>query len=205
VSLTVHAGEVVCVLGPSGSGKTTLLNLLGGLDQPTSGRVVVDGHDLSMMRDSDVTDLRRRNIGFVFQFFELLPGLSAWENVAVPGLLDGVRMKELRARANGLLDLVGMADRALQLSSELSGGELQRVAVARAVMLDPRLVIADEPSGNLDTRNGDIVLQLLADLAQHDRAVVVATHDQRVTQWATRTVELADGARVASTRSEPLI
>jgi putative ABC transport system ATP-binding protein len=203
VSLDVDRGDFVAVVGPSGSGKTTLLNLLGGLDTPTDGSVRIDGRDVAAMSDIEATDFRRGKLGFVFQFFNLLPGLRAWENVAVPALLDGRRMRDARPRAEELLEQVGLLERSEHLPSELSGGELQRLSLARALMPDPVLVLADEPTGNLDAGNGTVVLQLLREAAAQGRAVVVATHDVRVTEHATRTVTLRDGAVEADPRGRP--
>ena len=155
VSLTVNAGEFVSIMGSSGAGKSTLLHLIGGLDAPTGGRVRVDGHDLNAIGDKALTAFRRRRVGFVFQFFNLLPTLSAWENVALPCLLDGVPLARTRDRAMTLLGEMGLGDRGDHRPAELSGGELQRVAIARALVAEPVLLLADEPTGNLDSVCGD--------------------------------------------------
>ena len=155
VTLTVAAGEFAAIMGPSGSGKSTLLHLIGGLDVPTSGEVWLDGRALSTMTDDEVTIFRRRHVGFVFQFFNLLPTLSAEENVAYPLLLDGVAWRDAAPRVARALDRVGLADRRTHRPDELSGGEAQRVAVARALVVEPRLLLADEPTGNLDSKSGD--------------------------------------------------
>jgi putative ABC transport system ATP-binding protein len=194
VSIQAAGGEFVVVTGPSGSGKSTLLHLLGGLDVPTAGRVVVDGTDLGTLDDGELTAFRRRRLGFVFQFFNLLPTLSAWENVALPGLLDGHPMGRLRPRATELLARVGLAARAEHRPAELSGGELQRVAIARALMARPVLILADEPTGNLDRESGAGVLDLLrACCTEEGAAVVLATHDPEAAGAGDRLVRLVDG------------
>src|SRR5262245_36880878 len=161
VTLRVAAGEFVSVVGPSGSGKSTLLHLMGGLDTPTSGAVSIEGRRLSAMRDDEVTIFRRRKIGFVFQFFNLLPTLTVEQNVALPLLLDGRRFRSVRPRVEEMLDLVGLGGRCGHKPDELSGGEMQRVAIARALVTNPVLLLADEPTGNLDTRTGETVLELV--------------------------------------------
>jgi putative ABC transport system ATP-binding protein len=197
VSFSVLPGELLCVMGPSGSGKSTLLHLLGGLDQPTAGRIVVGGNDLAALSDERLTSFRRHQVGFVFQFFNLLPTLSAWENVAVPRLLDGRRLGRSRGEAVTLLERVGLGERIDHRPAELSGGEMQRVAIARALINDPSLVLADEPTGNLDSRSGAMVLDLLRQSAAGDgRALVLVTHDEHVAAVADRVVELADGRLV---------
>ena len=194
VSMELRAGELVACVGASGSGKSTLLNLLGGLDRPTAGSVRVEGRDLADLDDDELTELRRHRIGFVFQFFNLLPTLSAWENVAMPHLLDGVRLRASRPRAVELLARVGLAERADHRPAELSGGELQRVAIARALMAEPALILADEPTGNLDARAGaDVLARLRACAAEGDRAVLLVTHDRDVVAAADRVVRIADG------------
>jgi putative ABC transport system ATP-binding protein len=194
VSLQLHAGELVACVGASGSGKSTLLNLLGGLDQPTSGSVCVEGLDLSNLDDDQLTDLRRHRIGFVFQFFNLLPTLSAWENVAVPNLLDGLRLRSSRPRAIELLERMGLADRIDHRPGELSGGELQRVAIARALMGEPVLILADEPTGNLDAKAGlDVLAHLHACATEDGRAVLIVTHDRDAVAGADRVVRIIDG------------
>jgi putative ABC transport system ATP-binding protein len=199
VSLSVGPGELLCIMGPSGSGKSTLLHLLGGLDQPTAGRIVVGGRDLAALSDEELTAFRRHEVGFVFQFFNLLPTLSAWENVAVPRLLDGQRLVRSRGDAATLLAQVGLGERIDHRPAELSGGEMQRVAIARALINSPSLVLADEPTGNLDSRSGAQVLDLLrASATRGGRALVLVTHDEHVATVADRIVELADGRLVDS-------
>ena len=194
VSFTAQAGEYVSIMGPSGAGKSTLLHLMGGLDSATEGVVRVDGAELGSLGEEALSAFRRRRLGFVFQFFNLLPTLSAWENVALPRLLDGVPLGRSRTRAGALLKRVGLSHRVEHRPAELSGGELQRVAVARALMAEPVLILADEPTGNLDSATGAEVLALLRSCATEDgRTVIVVTHDPRAAEVGDRVVELADG------------
>ncbi|HEV3354661.1 MAG TPA: ABC transporter ATP-binding protein [Acidimicrobiales bacterium] len=199
VSVTVDAGEFVAVLGPSGSGKSTLLHLMGALDAPTAGSVRIGGVDVAGLSDDDLTDLRRHRLGFVFQFFNLLPTLSAWENVAVPLLLDGRRLRSLKGVAAPLLEALGLGHRVDHRPAELSGGELQRVAIARALIADPIVVLADEPTGNLDSETGAAVLDVLrGSCAERGAAVVMVTHDRRGAAVADRSVYLVDGRLAAA-------
>lgn len=195
VDLIVRRGEMIAVCGRSGSGKTTLLNLLGGLDRPTSGRVAVGGRDLADMDETEMTDLRRRRIGFVFQTFGLIPFLSAAENVEVPLRLVRADPGERDARVAELLALVGLSDRARHRPHELSGGEQQRTAIARALANRPGLLLADEPTGQLDSDTGHRVMQLFRSVAAVEgTTVIVATHDPLMLDVADRVVELRDGA-----------
>jgi putative ABC transport system ATP-binding protein len=204
VSLQVEPGEFVAIMGPSGCGKSTLLHLLGGLDRPTSGSVTIDGHNLSHLSDAKLTELRRRRIGFIFQFFNLIPVLNALENAALPITLDGVRPAEAKERAAEWLRKVGLDDRLDHRPDQLSGGQQQRVAVARALVADPALVLADEPTGNLDTRSSEEIAGLLRQVANDwGRAVVIVTHDPRIAAYADRIVFLKDGAVVDETVLEP--
>jgi putative ABC transport system ATP-binding protein len=198
VSLDITKGEFVSVVGPSGSGKSTLLHLMGGLDVPTTGEVVIDGTPISRMSDDEVTIFRRRSIGFVFQFFNLMPTLSAEENVALPLLLDGRRSREVAPRVMAALDAVGLSHRRAHRPDELSGGEMQRVAIARALVIEPKLILADEPTGNLDSATGDAILELVR-RANRDRAatVVMVTHDAKAAAYGSRTVTMRDGTVVA--------
>ena len=201
VSLSVEAGQFVSVMGPSGAGKSTLLHLMGGLDTASSGRVRVDGADLGTLAEEELSAFRRRRLGFVFQFFNLLPTLSAWENVALPRLLDGVALGRSRPRAEELLERVGLWGRVEHRPGELSGGELQRVAVARALMAEPVLILADEPTGNLDSATGAGILALLRACAADDgRTVIMVTHDARAAEVGDRVIELADGRLRSDTR-----
>jgi putative ABC transport system ATP-binding protein len=198
ISLTLAGGDFVAVVGPSGSGKSTLLHLLGALDRPDSGAIRFQGKEIGSLDDENQSEFRRHSIGFVFQFFNLLPTMTAWENVAVPKLLDGARMKSVKGRALELLAMVGLADRADHRPSELSGGQMQRVAVARALMMDPPLILADEPTGNLDTTTGTAILALLTDIAHQDgRSVVMVTHNLDASSATDRVITLTDG-RVGS-------
>jgi putative ABC transport system ATP-binding protein len=200
VSFGVQAGEFVAVMGPSGSGKSTLLHLLGGLDQPSSGEVVLDGRRLSGLPDKQVTLLRRRRIGFVFQFFNLLPTLSAEENISLPLLIDRRSLRDYRERIDQLLKLVGLGERRDHKPDQLSGGEQQRVAIARALVTEPAIVLADEPTGNLDSRSGDEVLRLLRRACDEQRqTIVMVTHDPRAASYADRIVFLKDGGVVGET------
>jgi putative ABC transport system ATP-binding protein len=201
VDLEVGRGEMVSIVGPSGSGKSTLLNLIGGLDRPTSGEVFIDGDQLSGLTDDALTRVRRDKIGFIFQFFNLLPTLSCSENVSLPLHLRGWPRKKITARATELLDLVGLGRRLEHLPEELSGGERQRVAIARALSIYPPILLADEPTGNLDTHTGVEILRLLHDL--HDRleaTILIVTHDLRVARSCDRRLSLCDGRIVGDQR-----
>lgn len=194
VSMEINAGEFVTIMGPSGSGKSTLLYLLGGLETPTSGQVWMNQTDLSTLNDDQLSQLRRQQIGFVFQFFNLIPVLTAQENIAMPLILDGVPHAEAMHRADLALEKVGIGARKLHRPAELSGGEQQRVAVARALVTEPALILGDEPTGNLDTHSGDEVVSLLRNVVdQWGRTLVVVTHDPRVAAHADRIIFLKDG------------
>jgi putative ABC transport system ATP-binding protein len=204
VTLTLRQGEFMVIMGPSGSGKTTLLNIIGTLDKPTSGRALVDGEDITGMNDGQLTKLRRHKIGFVFQFHNLIPVLTAMENVELPLMTAGVNRKGSRDRATELLSRVGLQDRTGHLPDELSGGEQQRVAIARALANHPRIVLADEPTGDLDMKTGFEIVQLLHSLAkQESSSVVVVTHDPVVAERADRLIEMRDGKMTEKPR-EPL-
>jgi len=199
VDLSVKAGAMVAVMGPSGSGKSTLLTIAGSLEEPTSGDVVVGGNPLSRMSRSAKARLRRRTIGYVFQDFNLLPGLTAAENVALPLELDGTSAKAARAAGLRALEGLGLSERASQFPDQLSGGERQRVAIARAVVGDRRLLLADEPSGALDSVNAEEVMRLLHEACKRGVAAVVVTHDAQLASWADRVVFLRDGLIVDQT------
>jgi len=194
VDLSVDAGEFVAIMGPSGCGKSTLLNLVGGLDKPTSGMVRIAGDDIAEMDDATVTKMRRRRLGFVFQFFNLIPVLDAAENAALPLTLDGVAPAEARKRAQDWLVKVGLEKRLHNRPDQLSGGQQQRVAVARALVTEPDLILADEPTGNLDSKSGDEIADLLKLAStEWNRAVVMVTHDVRIASHAGRIVFMRDG------------
>jgi putative ABC transport system ATP-binding protein len=194
ITLRLTGGEFVSVVGPSGAGKSTLLHLLGALDRPDSGSIRFQGKEIADLNDEQQSEFRRHSVGFVFQFFNLLPTMTAWENVAVPKLLAGARMSKVKSRALDLLALVGLGDRAEHRPSELSGGQMQRVAVARALMMDPPLLLADEPTGNLDTKTGAAIMALLTDIAhQDDRSVVMVTHNLDAASSTDRVITLTDG------------
>jgi len=200
ISLDVAEGQFLSVMGASGSGKSTMLHLIGGLDVPDSGSISVGGQELSRMSDDDLTIFRRRKIGFVFQFFNLLPTLTAEENVALPLLLDGKSMRDARPKVEGLLDRVGLGARRTHKPDELSGGEMQRVAIARALVIDPVLVLADEPTGNLDSKTGEEILDLVKQAANDARqTVVMVTHDARAAAYGDRLITLKDGKVVSDT------
>ncbi|HSP66757.1 MAG TPA: ABC transporter ATP-binding protein [Bryobacteraceae bacterium] len=203
IDLSIAKGEMASIVGPSGSGKSTLLNLIGGLDHPSAGEVELDGQPLSKLSDDDLTRVRRDKIGFIFQFFNLLPTLSCLENVSLPLHLRGWPRKKVQDRARELLDLVRLGERLDHLPDELSGGERQRVAIARALSVYPPILLADEPTGNLDTHTGAEILKLMHDL--HDRlgaTVLVVTHDKTVADSCPRTIQLRDGRVFADTRRE---
>ncbi len=194
VNLSLYNGQFVVVTGPSGSGKTTLLNMIGTLDKPTRGRVLIEGKDISGMKDGELTSLRRHKIGFIFQFHNLIPVLTAVENVQLPLLTAKVKSREARERARLLLGRVGLSERADHLPDELSGGEQQRVAIARALANHPMLVLADEPTGELDTKNGAETVKILYELAkQENTAVLTVTHDPVVAEKADVLYEMRDG------------
>jgi putative ABC transport system ATP-binding protein len=197
VSLSIEAGEIVSIVGPSGSGKSTLLNLLGGLDRPSSGEVIIAGHKLSKLDDNGLSRLRREKVGFIFQFFNLLPLLSARENVTLPLLLNGVPRKAAEIRADELLERVDITRRAHHMPDEMSGGEMQRVAVARALGPRPALLLADEPTGNLDSSATVAVLDLLRSAARENGCgLIIVTHDPRAAEAADRLLEFKDGKLV---------
>ncbi|MBI4904219.1 MAG: ABC transporter ATP-binding protein [Acidobacteria bacterium] len=200
VSLHIPKGQMVSIIGASGSGKSTLLNLVGGLDKPTRGTIALDGEKLNEVSDDDLTRVRRDKIGFIFQFFNLLPTLSCLENVSLPLHLRGWTRKKCEARARELLDLVQLGKRLEHLPEELSGGERQRVAIARALSVYPPVLLADEPTGNLDSSTGEEILRLIRDLHQRLNAtVVIVTHDRNVAESCERTIRLRDGRIVEDT------
>jgi putative ABC transport system ATP-binding protein len=201
VTMSVNPGEFVAVMGPSGCGKSTLLHLLGGLDRPTEGSVTIDGKSLSSLSDDALTQIRRRKIGFVFQFFNLIPILNAVENAALPLVLDGKRNGESKQKATEWLEKVGLGARLNSRPDQLSAGQQQRVAISRALVTDPMLILADEPTGNLDSRASDEIAGVLQQVAKEwGRAVLMVTHDPRIAAYADRIIFLKDGKIVNETR-----
>jgi putative ABC transport system ATP-binding protein len=194
VDFLVEKGEFVAIMGPSGSGKSTLLHLLGGLDKPSDGEVTLADNRFSILNDNQATLVRRHNVGFVFQFFNLLPTLSAEENIALPLIIDGQDLRKHQSRINTLLELVGLTDRRRHKPDQLSGGEQQRVALARALVTEPAIVLADEPTGNLDSRTGTAIMDLLRRSCEElGQTVIVVTHDPRAAAYADRAIFLKDG------------
>jgi len=199
INLTVDAGALVAVMGPSGSGKSTLLTIAGSLEEPTSGDVVIGGNPLSKMSRNDKARLRRRSVGYVFQDFNLLPGLTGVENVSLPLELDGMAARKARGSGMAALEELGLGDRADHYPDQLSGGERQRVAIARAVVGERHLLLADEPSGALDSENGEAVMRLVLAACRRGVAAVVVTHDAQLASWADRVVFIRDGHMVDQT------
>ncbi len=194
VSMAIEKGEFVALMGPSGSGKTTLLNLIGALDKPSKGKIHIDGKDLTTLKESGLTNLRRQTIGFIFQFYNLIPVLSAFENVELPMLIAGKPKKEREKRVIQLLEMVGLADRVNHRPDELSGGEQQRVTIARALVNKPSLVLADEPTGDLDSKTGIEVMHALLDISKNQGAtVIIVTHDPVVAKLAQKVFTMRDG------------
>ena len=204
VDLSIQDGEFTALVGPSGSGKTTLLQLIGLLDKPTSGNVSINGKDVTGLNRNQRADLRKNAIGFVFQFFALIPTLTAYENVEMPLLLNGTKPAERKKRVNEMLEAVGLSDRVHHRPDQLSGGQQQRVAVARALATNPKLILADEPTANLDTENGKQVMDIMQRLNKETGVTFVfATHDPRVIKYAKRVVTLRDGLIVENNGSSP--
>ena len=194
IDLEINKGEIVSIVGPSGAGKTTLLQIMGTLDEPDAGTVQIDGTVVSRMKEKELSAFRNKNIGFVFQFHQLLPEFTALENVMIPGLIAGVSSKEANDRAMKILDFMGLVDRASHKPNELSGGEKQRVAVARALINDPAVILADEPSGSLDTHNKEDLHQLFFDLRERlGQTFVIVTHDEGLSKITDRTIHMVDG------------
>jgi putative ABC transport system ATP-binding protein len=200
IDLEIHAGEVVAIVGPSGSGKSTLMNLVGCLDTPTSGEYELAGDNIAGVTRDQLAEIRNRRVGFVFQNFNLLPHITAVENVELPMLFGGVSPRERRKRASEILDRVGLGERLDHKPTELSGGQMQRVAIARALAMNPDIILADEPTGNLDSTSGSDIMSLFTDLWQQGRTLVIITHDLALAKRASRIVEIHDG-RVTSDRA----
>jgi len=201
VTLDIETGSFLCVMGPSGSGKSTLLNLIGGLDQPSSGEIFIDKRPLHGISDDDLTLIRRRRVGFIFQFFNLLPILTAEENVGLPLLLEGIPFLKIKPKAEALLQKVGLGNRIEHRPEQLSGGEMQRVAIARALITEPAVLLADEPTGNLDSHTSMDILNLLKGLHNEGQTIVMVTHDTKAASHGTRIISLRDGSIAEDTVS----
>ncbi len=194
IDLKVSKGEFVSIMGPSGSGKSTLLYLMGGLDKPTSGDIRINGHRLSALGDKEESRLRRREIGFIFQFYNLIPNLNIEENILLPVLLDGKKLKDYRKRLDEILQIVGLSDRRRHTPRELSGGQQQRVAIARALINEPDIILADEPIGNLDSKTGTEVMELLARInKEKGKTIIQVTHSSEAAQYSQRIINVKDG------------
>jgi putative ABC transport system ATP-binding protein len=201
INLSINHGEFVAIQGPSGSGKSTAMNMIGALDYPTKGHIYLEGHDISSLSESELAQLRGKKIGFVFQQFNLLPTLTAWENVSLPMMFQGVGIDERKRKAEELLALMGLGHRINHKPSELSGGEQQRVAIARALSNDPEVILADEPTGNLDSKTGQTIMQLFMRL--HDeqkKTIIMITHDEKLAKFAKRIEYIRDGMMIGGMR-----
>lgn len=204
IELQVEKGEFMAIMGPSGSGKSTLLHLLGGLDVPTEGNIILAGQSLDRLSEKKATLVRRHNVGFVFQFFNLLPTLSAEENILLPVIIDGKDSRKYKDRLDSLLELVNLADRRHHKPDQLSGGEQQRVAIARALITQPAILLADEPTGNLDSKTGTAIMELLRRSCEElEQTVIVVTHDAKAAAYAQRVIFLRDGLVVKELLSDP--
>lgn len=202
IDLTIEKSEFIALMGPSGSGKSTLMNILGCLDTLSSGKYLLNGKDISQMSDNELADIRNKEIGFVFQQFNLLPRLSALENVALPLIYAGVLKKERKDRALAMLEKVKLSDRSHHKPNELSGGQIQRVAIARALVNQPSIILADEPTGNLDSKTSAEIMSLLTDIHEQGNTVVVVTHEEDIAAHAHRVVRMRDGLIESDTRSD---
>ncbi|RLI80763.1 lipoprotein-releasing system ATP-binding protein LolD [Archaeoglobales archaeon] len=197
VNLKIERGEFIAIMGPSGSGKSTLLNMIGCLDKPTKGRVLIEGTDTSQLSDDELTKLRRDTIGFVFQQYNLIPTLTALENVELPMIFRGLNAERRERKAKELLEKVGLKEEIDRKPTELSGGQQQRVAIARALSNDPAILLCDEPTGNLDTKSGEVIMEILTNLNKEGVTVIVVTHDPAVSEFAQRIVRIRDGKILA--------
>lgn len=194
INMKINKGEIIAIMGPSGSGKTTLLNLIGSLDKPDSGRILIEGKDIGTLKKGDLINLRRNKIGYIFQFYNLIPILTALDNVCLPMLLAGMEREKKVKRAKELLDLVGLKKRELHKPDELSGGEQQRVAIARALANDPSIILADEPTGDLDEETGrEIISHMRRLIEKENKTLIIVTHDPLISKYATRVLNLRDG------------
>jgi putative ABC transport system ATP-binding protein len=204
VSLSIDAGDYVAIMGPSGSGKSTLMNLIGCLDTPTTGSYVLKGREISAMNDDELAQIRNKEIGFIFQTFNLLPRADAVHNVELPLVYSGLPRKERKARAEKSLEAVGLGSRKHHRPNEMSGGQRQRVAIARALVNDPSILLADEPTGNLDSKTGEEILALMDDLHRGGNTIILVTHEDDLAQHAARVVRLRDGKIVSDVRNHPI-
>jgi len=202
ITLSIRTGEFLSVMGPSGSGKSTLLNLIGGLDQPSSGEIFIDRRPLHGISDDELTLIRRRHVGFIFQFFNLLPILTAAENVGLPLLLEGIPFSRVKPKAEALLQKIGLGERIEHRPEQLSGGEMQRVAIARALITNPAVLLADEPTGNLDSHTSEDIFRLLTALHREGQTIVMVTHDQTAASHGMRTITLRDGSIAEDTATK---
>ncbi len=194
INLEVKKGEFASIMGPSGSGKSTLLYLIGGLDRPTSGNIKINGKDISKMKDKQESEMRRKDIGFVFQFYNLIPNLNIEENIMLPILLDGKRVKTYKDNLDKILEIVGLSERRKHTPRELSGGQQQRVAIARALINEPEIILADEPIGNLDSKSGTEIMELFQKInLEQNKTVVQVTHSMEASQYGTRVIKVKDG------------
>ncbi len=205
LNLEIFKNEFVALMGPSGSGKSTLMNILGCLDSPTSGTYILNGHDVSKMQDADLAQVRNKEIGFVFQQFNLLPRLSAVANVALPLIYAGIPQKQRNEMALSVLEKVGLAERSHHKPNEMSGGQIQRVAIARALVNNPAIILADEPTGNLDTRTSYEIMYLFSQIHASGNTVVLVTHEEDIASWAHRVIRLRDGMVESDERREPKV
>ena len=204
VSLSIEAGDYVAIMGPSGSGKSTLMNLIGCLDTPSTGSYVLKGREISAMNDDELAQIRNKEIGFIFQTFNLLPRADAVQNVELPLVYSGLARKERKVRAEKALDAVGLGSRKHHRPNEMSGGQRQRVAIARALVNDPSILLADEPTGNLDSKTGEEILALMDDLHRGGNTIILVTHEDELAQHASRVVRLRDGKIVSDVRNHPV-